>query len=306
MLGDGAIDRRQTARIPAGARLLHRAVGMSDYALCEVLNVTTSAMELLLERPLETGTVVTILVRPEGSPRKYYRVVGSVERRAPRGSRWLHVIRASTKRPWSPMFIYDVMHQALSGPKPRPAPEWMFVDDAAAARPDPGNEYSKLIEALERTAPDRGAAEARRAGPDRGDPYVYRALAWFAPFHALNDLLRQFIASEQPVTSEAAGTTLVERGSLDDISICLVEGTVEVEAYDGKKSIIAAGTRDAQFPISVLRPHAYTVRAVTDVTVIQLSQDIVRKVARITAAHKGRPGIEVSEGGSPPEAASDA
>ncbi len=81
LFGQASSDRRATARIPAGATLLHRAVGMRDYAPCAVVSVTTSGVELLGERPLEPGTVVTILVRPEASPGKYYRVIGSVVRR---------------------------------------------------------------------------------------------------------------------------------------------------------------------------------------------------------------------------------
>lgn len=293
-------DRRQTARIPTGAKLLHRAIGMSDYALCEVLNVTTSGIELLLERPLETGTVVTILVRPEGSSQRYYRVIGSVERREKGHSRWLHVVRASSRRPWSSMFIYDVMYQALAGSRARSDPERMYVDNLAAPHQGPENPYSAMMADLEQAGSQPGAATNPDADSGDGDPFVHRALAWFAPFDELTELMRQLIAREQCVTRKPAGTTLVERGSMQDISIYLVEGTVEVEAFDGKRFNIAAGTHEARFPISVLTPHAYTVKAVTDITVILLSQDMVRKAARITAVHKYHPGIEVSEEASLP------
>ena len=297
MWTDNPTDRRQTARIPTGAKLLHRAVGMSDYALCDVRNITTSGIELLLDRPWDRGTVMTVLVRPEGASHKYYRVVGAVDRREPVGSRWLHVIKASSKRPWSPMFIYDVMYQALAGLAARPESEPMYVEDASQAGLEAENSYAEMVQDLEATAardqgghPDEGVAAANAADadeledagdagdPDRsdaspgtGDPVVYSALAWFAPFDELNALLRQFIAREQTVTRKPAGAVLIERGSDDDVSLYLV------------------------------RPHAYTVRAVTDVTVIVLSQELVRRVARITATHRSRLGvIEVSEQESPP------
>lgn len=295
MPGQTAPDRRQTARIPAGAKLLLRAVGMSDYVLCDVLSITTSGIEVLLARPLEPGTVVTILVRPEGTPKKYYRVVGSVMRRESRHPRWLHVVRASSKRPWSSMFIYDVMYQALTGSRVWPAGDWLYVGKADPPRQRLENNYSDLMADLERAASQLGAAEYPDSTPCGDDPVVRRALAWFAPFDELDSVMRRLIAREQHVTKREAGTTLVERGSLEDISVYLVEGTIEVEAFDAKRFRIAAGTHDAHFPVSVLRPHAYTVRAVTDVAVILISQELVRKAARITGSCKSHLGIEVWE-----------
>lgn len=243
---------------------------MSDYALCEVENVTTSGMELLLDRPLREGTVVTILVRPEGSPGKYYRVIGIVQRREKKHSRWLHVVRASSKRPWSSMFIYDVIYQALTGEMPWPVPEWMYMDDGKPGSIDGGLE-------------------------------LYGELGWLAPFDELNDLIRRFLARKQQVVSKPAGATLIKRGSFEDDSIYLVEGTVRIEPYDGKSFQIAAGTRNAHFPVSVLRPHAYTVTAVSDVAVVLLSRHMLEDLARIAANHGSHPGIEVSEGGPLPE-----
>ncbi|MDZ7840798.1 MAG: cyclic nucleotide-binding domain-containing protein [Gammaproteobacteria bacterium] len=285
-------DRRQTARIPAGAKLLHRAVGMGDYALCDVVNITTSGIELLLERPLPTGTVVTILVPTEGSSRSRYRVIGIVQRSERRRSRWLHVVRASHKRPWSSMFIYDVIYQALTGAKPWPGAEWLYVENTA----DPGNDtddhYAATVPHLEH--PD----EPAESGEDESAPC--RAPGWCSPFDAFSDPLRRLVARQQRVTSRPAGTVLVTRGSLEDHSIYLVEGTVRIEAYDGKLFEVAAGTRDAHFPISVLRPHAYTVTAVSNVSVILLDRQTMDELARIVASHGSVPGIEVSEGGPLP------
>lgn len=280
---------------------------MADYALCEVLNVTTSGIELLLERPLEPGTVVTILVRPEGSQGRYYRVIGSVERRESRESRWLHVIRASSRRPWSSMFIYDVMYQALTGSKAPANRDGMYVDNANGGNQSPENQYLALIEDLEKTALwlDATTEDHRDDRKEGSEPAVHRTLAWFAPFDELNNLLRQVIAREHHLAEVPAGTVLVERGSLKDVSIYLVEGVVEVESFDGKRFGITAGTDDAHFPISVLRPHAYTVRAVTDVTAILLSQEVVRKAARVTAAYKSQLGIEVTESEGLPAEFSD-
>lgn len=146
--------------------------------------------------------------------------------------------------------------------------------------------------------------ESREMSFNEGDPVTYWLLGLFSPFNELNDLQRQFIARGHTVTKVPAGTLLIERGSLEDRSVYLIEGVIELEAFDGKKIEIVGGTRRASLPISQLRPHAYTVRARTGVTVILVSQKMIREVTRITTTYKNRPGIEVSEVSSLPDSLS--
>lgn len=134
-----------------------------------------------------------------------------------------------------------------------------------------------------------------------GDPVTYWLLGLFSPFNELNDLQRQFVARGYKVSKLRAGTTLIERGSQEDLSVYLIEGIIELEAFDGKKIEITGGTRRATLPISQLRPHAYTVRAATDVTVILISQKMIRDITRITTTYRNRAGIEVSEMDSLPD-----
>ena len=117
-------ERRRTARIPVDAVLLYRAVGMDDFELCHVLNVSTLSLEILLDRALPEGTVVTIAVRPEGTSQQYYRVVGVVKRLQQREGGWMHVITASTTKPWSPMFIYDVVCSTFDPAPKNPVEEY--------------------------------------------------------------------------------------------------------------------------------------------------------------------------------------
>lgn len=265
---------------------------MGDYALCDVVNITTSGIELLLERPLKTGTVVTILVRPEGSSHSHYRVIGIVQRSERRRSRWLHVVRASSKRPWSSMFIYDVIYQALTGAKPWPGAEWMYVENTADPGGDTNNYHAAAEPGFEQPAEPGGSGD--------DEPASSRTPGWGDPFDGFSDPVRRLIARRQPVATRPAGTVLITHGSFEDYSIYLVEGTVRIEAYDGKGFEVAAGTREARFPISVLRPHAYTVTAVSDVSVILLSRQMIDALTRIVASHGSVPGIEVSEGGPLP------
>ena len=112
-------ERRRTPRIPVDAVLLYRAVGMDDFEICHVLNVSTLALEILLDQDLGEGTLVTIAVRPEGSSQQYYRVMGEVKRQEQRDIGWMHVITAPIEQPWSPMFIYDVVCSTFD-PAPNP------------------------------------------------------------------------------------------------------------------------------------------------------------------------------------------
>lgn len=128
-----------------------------------------------------------------------------------------------------------------------------------------------------------------------GDPVPYWLLTYFSPFNQLNDLQREFIARDLSITKRKTGSTLIERGSLEDISFYLVEGTIELEAFDGRRMTIVGGSKRAQLSISQLSPHAYTVRAETDVTIIPVRQRLVREVTRVTTTYNNRPGIEVRE-----------
>jgi len=267
---------------------------MDRYQLCEVISVSTMSLEVLLKRGLAPGTVVTFLVRREGSARECYRVIGRVQRREKRGDKWMHVIRASW-RPWSPMFVYDLTYQAIARQGRLYSVEFTDLEASGAAFlastiPAPSVEIDAEIDHEPRpTVP----TEDRPV--DDYDSAVYRTLTQIVPFHELNEALRKFIAREQTVSRSPAGTTLIERGSLDNVAVYLVEGTLEMETFDGRKACIVAGTHRSCFPISQLRPHAYTVRAMTDVLVLLVNQDMVRELTRIIMRHRNRPGIEVSE-----------
>jgi hypothetical protein len=113
-------DRRRTVRIPVDAVLHYCVEGMNDFELCHVLNVSTLSLEILLDQALPENTAITIAVRVGGSSQKHYRLAGQVKQvrqcswmqtlfHQEKGG-WVHVITAPIERPWSPMFIYDVVY----------------------------------------------------------------------------------------------------------------------------------------------------------------------------------------------------
>lgn len=188
------------------------------------------------------------------------------------------------------------MTRSTIAPELRTAPDLTVVDNTGPAQPVGETAAWSVVEPVRYCDPWDDEPDNRIASFTDGDPVPYWLLAWFAPFNELNDLQRQFVARGHTVTKRPAGATLLERGSRDDVTIYLVEGTLDLEAFDGRRMSIVGGTRRAHLPVSQLRPHAYTVKAATEVSVILVSQDMVREVNRITSTYKSCPGIEVSEG----------
>lgn len=183
------------------------------------------------------------------------------------------------------------MSRSKIAPELRIGPELMLVDSTSSTQSD----HRSGADRPRHRNPWEGEPEERVSSFDDGDPVTYWMLAWFSPFNELNDLQRQFVARGHTVTRKPAGATLVDRGSTDDVTLYLIEGTLELEAFDGRKVSIVGGTRRAHLPVSQLRPHAYTVKAATDVSVIYVSQDMVREINRIATTYKSGTGIEVSE-----------
>lgn len=187
------------------------------------------------------------------------------------------------------------MRQAQITPEMRRSPELMLVEEVGpsaspgtSSRPgQPGDDSSRT--------PWEDLPEQRNMGFSDGDPVPYWLLAWFAPFNELNDMQKQLLARGHRVVKRPAGTLLIEKGSEEDVSIYLIEGTLELEAYDGRRTTITGGTRRAHLPISQLRPHAYTVTAATEVSLIRFGQQMLRDVTRATSTLRNRPGIEVTE-----------
>ena len=207
--------------------------------------------------------------------------------------------------PFSPVEHKDpaLARMVLEMSRAKISPELRSLSELTVVESTPASGREAVADGTSQYQPWKDEPEQRNTCFHDGDSVTYWLLAWFAPFNELNDLQRQFLARGHVVTHRPAGTKLIERGSTDDVTIYLIEGTLELEAFDGKKMSVVGGTRRAHLPISQLRPHAYTVRAATDVTVILVSQDMVREITRITTTYRSRSGIEVTELDSQPGSA---
>lgn len=129
-----------------------------------------------------------------------------------------------------------------------------------------------------------------------GDAVPWQVLSRFSPFDQLSESLRGDIAARLSVSRKPAGTSLIERGSREDLCIYLIHGTLQLEAADGKQVTVKGGTPKARSPLCQLRPHAYNVESITDVAVLMLSQTLVSDIVQSITRHKpGTTGIQVHE-----------
>ena len=95
--------------IPVDAVLAVKTSSMNDFSPCPVLNISHEVLDILLDQPLDLNTQVTLQVHPEGADQRPYFVSGEVKQCGLQDEGWLHQIVASSERPWSPMFLYDVI-----------------------------------------------------------------------------------------------------------------------------------------------------------------------------------------------------
>jgi len=128
-----------------------------------------------------------------------------------------------------------------------------------------------------------------------GDPVTAEVLARFSPFDKLPEQRRESLAEGLSVSRKPAGKLLIERGSLEDTTLYLLEGSLVLKASDGKKVTIESGTPRAGLPICQLWPHAYSVKTATPVMVVILSQTMVRDATQSVTSNDSGMGIEVSE-----------
>lgn len=172
------------------------------------------------------------------------------------------------------------MADALEYPARRPTTQVASPAPAPAPAPEPGPEPDEC---------DQGD----RPSFNDGDPVTSELLSRFSPFRELNDSLRRMFVGNLTISRKPHGSSLIRRGSEDDTTIYLLEGTLLLTAVDGREIHVAAGTSRACRPLCMLRPHVYSVTSLTDVAVIILSQEMVNEVTRIVAKYKDSPAIHV-------------
>jgi HD-like signal output (HDOD) protein len=99
------------------------------------------------------------------------------------------------------------------------------------------------------------------------DPEIFRI---FQAFDSLSDEDLLLLATKSAVLSEKRDHRLFEHGSNDPWTICLIDGTVELEAKDGAKKQIEGGSPAARRPLAQLKPRQFTATALSPVTFLRI------------------------------------
>lgn len=100
----------------------------------------------------------------------------------------------------------------------------------------------------------------------------------FIPLLDLNNEGLATLASKTRLTSASAGQTLIRQGTTDDEFVYLVEGKLELEAPDGLKRILEGGSKAARHPLSQLKPHKYTVTALSRAKYFRVDGALLRQL----------------------------
>jgi HD-like signal output (HDOD) protein len=99
---------------------------------------------------------------------------------------------------------------------------------------------------------------------------IVEALQWFETFKHLDPSDLLVLATKATIENLPARQTLFKQGASDPWLLCLIEGTVELKAADGRVQSIVAGHGTGCVPLSPLKPRQHTAYTVTPVKCIRV------------------------------------
>jgi len=99
------------------------------------------------------------------------------------------------------------------------------------------------------------------------------------PFQHAPDGLLGALAEQVTPQWAARGTRIVARGSDDDVTYFLLDGTVRLVAVDGTQSLLSAGQEAASRPLSHLRPRRHDVISETTVRFLRIGNPLLATLA---------------------------
>ncbi len=112
------------------------------------------------------------------------------------------------------------------------------------------------------------------------EPVPLSRLKEFQPLNRLTDGQLVLLASRGDRRSYGPGQRVLEHGARDGQEYFLVTGRVELEAVDGRTSVIEAGSEQAAHPIARLQPRMYNVTAVKSCEFLVIAQDTLNQLLR--------------------------
>ncbi|MDI9246235.1 HDOD domain-containing protein [Marinobacter sp. CHS3-4] len=133
------------------------------------------------------------------------------------------------------------------------------------------------------------------------DSLSLRRLREFQPLNRLTDDQLVLLANRAERRRHGPGQRVIERGVRDGLDFFLVEGRIELESVDGRKSTIDAASDKAVNPIARLQPRMYNVTAIKPCEFLVIGQDLLNQLLRAAPVQQ----VEMDSGESNGEAESE-
>lgn len=119
----------------------------------------------------------------------------------------------------------------------------------------------------------------------------------FEAFSALSDDDLLVLSERTSVEQVRKRAVLFGEGDEDPFIFCLLEGSLQLTATDGKAHRIDAGTRSARQPLARLKPRKYTAKALTPVRILRIDGSDLGDWQSYLFSHHGgcHAGVSVQE-----------
>jgi HD-like signal output (HDOD) protein len=98
------------------------------------------------------------------------------------------------------------------------------------------------------------------------------------PFGELPEGVLEDLAAPVQVEVAQRGECVLERGSLDEHSVYLLKGAVELEAGDGRTLTVDGTSTRARQPLSRLTPHKYRIVALSDISYFRVDNGAIARL----------------------------
>lgn len=122
-------------------------------------------------------------------------------------------------------------------------------------------------------------------------------LRGFSPLSRLTDDQLVVLVNRAEQRAQRPGQKVIERGARDGLDFYLIEGAVELESADGRRSTISAGTEKAATAIAKAQPRMYDVTAIQPCRFLVVEQAVLNQMLRIAPRENaGDDGVPEREG----------
>ncbi len=111
-------------------------------------------------------------------------------------------------------------------------------------------------------------------------PSTAEVMANYSPFDGIDPKLLGLLAKDVDIRSADQGFALFQTGDYDTDEYYLIEGSIKLQARDGRESVIRSGQPNARHPIARLRPRMYNAIAASKIHYFVVSASVLDELQR--------------------------